>query len=71
MKEYFEDLFKRRKLDLYDFNSYEFCDQDKLCQEERTVDSIFVDQLTVLYLYLTKSIHLKLFIMNEDTKRAG
>lgn len=71
MKEYFEDLFKRRKLDLYDFNSYEFCDQDKLCQEERTVDSIFVDQLTVLYLSLTKSIHLKLFIMNEDTKRAG
>ena len=28
MKEYFEDLFKRRKLDLYDFNSYEFCEKD-------------------------------------------
>lgn len=42
VKEYFEDLFKRKKLDLYDFNSYEFCDQDKLCQEERTGDSIFV-----------------------------
>ena len=26
VKEYFEDLFKRKKLDLYDFNSYEFCD---------------------------------------------
>ena len=76
VKEYFEDLFNWKKLDFYDFNSYEFCDLKLINDiqkilEERIVGSIFVDKLVMLYLYLTESIHLKINVMNEDTKRAG
>lgn len=44
---------------------------DKLIKQSRTLDSLFVGDLTILYLYLTKYLHLSLDIYNEDTKRAG
>ena len=48
VEEYFEDLFKRKELDLCDLKLIKDF-QNKLLQEERTVDSIFVDELEMLY----------------------
>lgn len=67
VEKYFEEEFQRKKLRIYDFNSFEFCDlklikdiEGKLIKEGTTFDGLFVSQLAMLYLYLTKSLHLDL-----------
>lgn len=78
LDEYFEKLFSKRYLDICRFSIYEFCDlkfikdiAKEMRKESSNADYYFVEDLIMLYLYLTKSIHLQFDLRNEDTKRAG
>lgn len=78
VKEFFENLFNERKLDIDEMNSKDFCDlieikdfNDRLKKERGIADCHYVSELIKLYLYLTKCCYLDIRMCNEDTERAG
>ena len=78
VNEYFDFLYRSKKINFYEFNSYEFCElklikdmDEKFHQKGDILDSFFVKNLVMLYLYLSEAIHLNFNVMDRNTKRAG